>query len=181
MIQDFKDKKPKYGKEVFIAPNAWVIGDVELGDNVTIFFSTVLRGDILPIKIGSRTNIQEHSLLHTSHGRTPTIVGNDVTIGHRAIVHGCTIADSSLIGMGATVLDEAVIEEECIIAAGALVPEGKRIPKRSLVMGVPGKIVRDITDEDLAYIKRAASDYVKVGLEYQSLIKTDSYPSHTKP
>ncbi|MCB0361037.1 MAG: gamma carbonic anhydrase family protein, partial [Bdellovibrionales bacterium] len=103
MIQPLDDRHPVIGREVFVAPTATVVGDVELGDHVTVFFGAVLRGDILPIRVGKRTNIQEHALLHTSHGRTPTILGEGVTIGHGAIVHGCTVADCSLIGMGSTI------------------------------------------------------------------------------
>jgi carbonic anhydrase/acetyltransferase-like protein (isoleucine patch superfamily) len=168
---------PRIGKNVFLAPDAWLIADVELADDVSVFFGAVLRGDIKAIRVGARTNIQEHALLHTTGGRTPTIIGEDCTIGHRAIVHGATVSDRCLLGMGAIILDEAVIEEECIIGAGALVPEGKRIPSRSLVVGVPGKIVRTISDEEVADLKKAAAAYVRTGATLEAAIKNQSTKS----
>ena len=109
-------------------------------------------------------------MLHTSGGRTPTVIGDDVTIGHRAIVHGCTIGNRCLIGMGAIILDETVIEDECIIGAGALVPEGKRIPARSMVLGVPGKVIRSLTPEEVAMLPQSASRYVELGAMYRVLL-----------
>ncbi len=164
---------PRVGKDVFLAPNAWLIADVELADNVSVFFGAVLRGDLKPIRVGARTNIQEHALLHTTGGRTPTIIGEDCTIGHRAIVHGARVSDRCLIGMGSIILDEAVIGEECIIGAGALVPEGKIIPARSLVVGVPGKVVRSVTDEEAAGLKKAAAAYVQSGATLDAAIKAE--------
>lgn len=166
MIQALGKISPTIGKEVFVAPDAWVIGDVELGNNVSVFFGAILRGDILPIRIGRGTNIQEHSMLHTSHGRVPTIVGEDCTIGHRAIVHGCKVGNRTLIGMGAIVLDEAEIGDECLIGAGALILEGKKIPPRSLVVGSPGKVIRELNDAEVEGLKRSAADYVKTGALY---------------
>src|SRR5690606_24995534 len=119
MILTLDGKKPEIGRNCFIAPDAWTIGDVVLGDEVTIMFGAVLRGDILPIRIRSRTNIQEHSLLHTGNGRTPTILGEEVTVGHRASIHGAKVGNRCLIGMGSIILDEAVIEDECVIGAGS--------------------------------------------------------------
>lgn len=157
---------PRIGQNVFIAPDAWVIGDVELADNVSIFFGAVLRGDILPIKVGARSNIQEHSVVHTSRRRTPTIIGEDVTVGHRATLHGAHICDRCIVGMGAIVLDEAVVEEECLIAAGAVITEGKRIPARSLVIGIPARVIRPLDEKEIAYIKESAERYTTVGAKY---------------
>ena len=167
MIMPFKTSVPKLGNEVFIAPGAWVIGNVEIADSVSIFFGSVLRGDIQPIRIGRGTNIQEHSMLHTTQKRSPAIVGEYVTIGHRAIVHGCKIGDRSLVGMGAIVLDDTVIEEECLIAAGTIVPEGKTIPAKSMVMGVPGKVVRTLSEEEIRMIRKGTDHYIELGKEYQ--------------
>ena len=169
MIKSFGEKTPSFGEEVFVAPDAWVIGDVSIGSHVSIFFHAVLRGDILPISIGSGTNIQEHAMIHTSHGRTPTVVGENCTIGHRAIVHGCSLGDRVLVGMGAIILDETEIGDECIIAAGAVVPEGKKIPPRSLVMGVPGKVVRELGEEDLKYLEDSARGYIEAGKLYSRM------------
>lgn len=166
MLLDLNGVEPQLGQEVFVAPNAWVIGDVILGDNVSIFFGAVLRGDILQIRVGARTNIQEHALLHTSHGRTPTLVGDDVTIGHRAIVHGCSVGSRSLIGMGATILDEAQIGEECIIGANALVLEGAVIPPRSLAVGSPAKIIRRLDEQAIAMLRESAAAYVDTGRQF---------------
>ncbi|MFN8391064.1 MAG: gamma carbonic anhydrase family protein [Bdellovibrionota bacterium] len=169
MVTEFDGHTPKLHESVFIAPDAWVIGDVRLGEDVSIFFGAVLRGDILPIRIGKGTNIQEHSMLHTSQQRSPTLVGDYVTIGHRAIVHGCSIGNRCLIGMGSVILDETVIEDDCIIAAGTVIPEKKHIPARSMVMGVPGKVVRTLSDDEVARLPNGAYHYVEVGRKYREL------------
>ncbi|MCB0324603.1 MAG: gamma carbonic anhydrase family protein [Bdellovibrionales bacterium] len=161
MIIPFQSKTPMLGNDTFVAPDAWIIGDVTLGECVSVFFHAVLRGDLLPIRVGARTNIQEHAMLHTTSGRSPTIVGSQVTVGHRAIIHGATVGDRCLIGMGSIILDDTVIEDDCIIGAGAVVPEGKRIPARSLVMGVPGKVVRTLSDEEVAKLPASAEAYVQ--------------------
>lgn len=166
MIIPYRDTTPTIGSDVFVAPDAWVIGDVTLGDQVSLFFGAVLRGDFLSITVGSRTNIQEHALLHTTIGRTPTVVGDEVTVGHRAIVHGATVGNRCIIGMGATLLDDAVVEDECIIAAGSLVTSNTRIATRSLAMGVPAKVVRSLTSEEIAYFKETAGHYLVAGKDY---------------
>lgn len=174
MIVPFGSHHPRIGAEVFVAPDAWVIGDVELAPNVSVFFGAVLRGDILPIRVGAGTNIQEHSMLHTSHGRAPTIIGESVTIGHRAIVHGCSVGNRCLIGMGAIVLDEAVIEDECLVGAGSLITEGKHFPPRSLILGSPAKVVRQLDDAEVAQLPSGAQHYVALGTEYRRLLRSGS-------
>lgn len=153
-------KSPQLGEDVFVAPNASVIGDVVIGDRSSVWFGVVVRGDCYPIRIGARTNIQDNAVVHVTGGKAETRIGDDVTVGHLALVHGCTIGDRCLIGMGSIVLDGAVIEDDCLIAAGALVPPRMRVPARSLVMGRPGKIVKTLTDEDLANIRASAEAYV---------------------
>lgn len=170
MILPLHGQSPDIAASAFIAPDAWVIGDVAIAEEVSIFFGAVLRGDILPIRVGARTNIQEHSMLHTSHGRVPTIVGEEVTIGHRAIIHGCTIEPRTLIGMGAIVLDEAVIGSECLVAAGSVITEGKRFPSRSMIMGIPGKVVRSLTDEEVRKLHQSAASYVKSGQSLKGVL-----------
>lgn len=170
MILPFDSHTPAVGANSFIAPDAWVIGDVTLGANVSVFFGAVLRGDILPLQVGDRTNIQEHCLLHTTHHRTPTIVGSDVTMGHRAILHGATVGDRCLIGMGAIILDGAVIGQECLVGAGTLITEGRVIPPRSMVLGSPGQIIRSLTDEEVRGLQSAASSYVISGEAFQKLL-----------
>ncbi len=167
MIVAFGGHDPLIATGTFVAPDAWVIGDVELGPQVSVFFGAVLRGDILPIRVGAGSNIQEHALLHTSHGRSPTLVGEQVTIGHRAIVHGCTIGNRCLIGMGAIVLDDTVIEDECLVGAGAVVTERKRFPARSLILGSPAKIVRTLEDVEIRQLATGATNYVTLGGEYR--------------
>ena len=165
----FKEKTPVVSASAFIAPNAWVIGDTSIGENVSIFFHAVLRGDIQSIKVGRGTNLQEHALVHTSHGMSPALIGEDVTVGHRAIVHGCSIGDRCLIGMGATVLDNAEVGEECIIGAHALVPKGMKIPPRSLVIGTPAKVTRALTTDEINNLTASAQGYQRLGETYRAM------------
>ena len=165
-IHSLKGVTPKLGRNVFVAPNASVIGDVVIGNTSSVWFGAVLRGDAFPIRIGARTNIQDNAVVHITGGKAATTVGDDVTVGHLALVHGCTIGHRCLVGMGSIVLDGAVIEDECLIAAGALVPPGMRVPTRSLVMGRPGKVVRLLTPADLEHILEAAKVYVAHAAEY---------------
>lgn len=144
----------------WVAPGAHVIGDVILGQDVGIWFGSVLRGDKEPLTVGDRSNIQELCMVHADPD-FPTTIAEDVTIGHRAIIHGCTIGPNTLIGMGATILNGAVIGSDCIIGAGALVTEGKVIPDGSVVMGAPGKIVREVDDKMRDMIARPTLNYVK--------------------
>ena len=163
----FNEKNPVVSASAFLAPDAWVIGDVTIGENVSIFFNAVLRGDIQSIKIGRGTNVQEHTLVHTSHGMSPAIIGQDVTVGHRAIIHGCSIGNRCLIGMGATILDNADVGDECIVGAHALVPKGMKIPPRSLVVGTPGKVVRQLTDDEISSLSESAAGYQSLGATYR--------------
>ena len=152
---------PKLADEtVWIADTAHVIGNVILGRNVSIWFGCTLRGDNEPIAIGERTNIQENAVLHTDPG-FPLTIGAGCTIGHKAMVHGCTIEDGALIGMSATILNGAVIGRNCLVGAGALVTEGKTFPDNSLVLGAPAKVVRMLTEEDIAEMRRTSNHYVE--------------------
>lgn len=154
------DRHPQLADPVWIAPNATVIGDVRLGKNVSLWWNTVLRGDHDPITIGEDTNIQDGSILHTDPG-APLVIGCRVTVGHLVMLHGCTIGNDSLIGMKSVILNHAVIGQHCLIGANTLIPEGKIIPDRSVVIGSPGKIVREVTDKDLERIRRGAQNYLK--------------------
>jgi len=158
MIKGIKGIEPNIHEDAFVADTAAVIGNVNIGKGSSIWYGAVLRGDIENITIGEFTNVQDNSVIHTETG-IPTKVGNYTVIGHNAIVHGCTIGNNCLIGMGAIILNRAVIGDNCIIGAGALVPEGKVIPPNSLVLGVPGKVVREVTDEEIESIKRNAMRY----------------------
>lgn len=151
-------KTPADG-EYWVAPNAVVVGRVAIGEAVGIWFGAVIRGDNEPISIGAETNIQEHCIFHSDDGY-PLTVGRGCTIGHRAILHGCTIGDNVLVGMGATVLNGAVIGDDCLIGAGALVPEGRTIPPGSLVLGMPGKVARPLSADEVARNRWSAAHYV---------------------
>ncbi len=153
------DKVPRFGEGCWIADNATVIGQVNAGRNVSIWYNVVIRGDNDPITIGDDTNIQDGSILHNDQG-VPLQIGAGVTIGHMVMLHGCTVGDGSLIGINAVVLNHAVIGKNCIIGANALIPEGKVIPDRSLVVGSPGRIIRELTDQDIANLKANAAHYV---------------------
>ena len=168
MLYEHCGKAPVLGRDVFIAPNATVIGDVELGDESSIWFGCIVRGDVFPIRFGARTNLQDGSVVHVTGGKARTTVGDDVTIGHMALLHGCTIGSRTLIGMGSIILDGAVIGDECIIAAGSLIAPGAKIPARSLVMGRPGKVVRTLADEDLGWVREAGSLYVGYARTFRS-------------
>lgn len=166
-------KRPQIDASAWIAPNATVIGDVRLGRNASIWWNAVLRGDNDPIVIGDNTNIQDGSVLHTDIGVGMTI-GANVTVGHMVMLHGCTIGDGSLIGIGAVVLNNAVIGQDCLIGAKALIPEGKVIPDRSLVIGSPGKVVRQLTDDDIAMIRAGNHHYVEHLQHYRDgLVRLD--------
>ena len=147
MFYDLKDKKPKNFGENWVAPSATIIGDVILEKNTSIWFNAVLRGDIENIYIGKGSNIQDGSVLHTDLG-CPLKVGKNVTVGHLVMLHGCTIGDNSLIGIGAVILNNAKIGKNCIIGAKALITENKEIPDNSLVVGSPGKVIREVTEEE---------------------------------
>ncbi|MFZ3588786.1 gamma carbonic anhydrase family protein [Bacillus sp. DJP31] len=166
MLYSFQDKTPELDSTVFVAPGARIIGDVTIGKESTVWFNAVLRGDEGPITIGKRTSIQDNVTCHLYEG-SPLFIGDEVTVGHNAILHGCTIKNRSIIGMGSTILDGAEIGEECIIGANTLIPPGKIIPPRSLVVGSPGKVVREITDKDLELIQLSIDSYVGKGTVYK--------------
>ncbi|UYN99093.1 MAG: gamma carbonic anhydrase family protein [Devosia sp.] len=159
----------------FIAPNATIIGDVVIGAEAGIWFGVVIRGDIERISIGARTNVQENAVLHTD-ADFPLVIGRDVTIGHAAIVHGCTIGDNSLVGMGATVLNGARIGKNCLIGANALITENKIIPDNSLVMGAPGKVVREIDAEGIKALSASAERYVRNARRFAAGLKPVGRP-----
>lgn len=169
-------KSPQLTEPVWIAPTATVIGDVRLGAQASVWWNAVLRGDNDPITIGERTNIQDGAVLHTDEG-VPLLLGSDVTVGHMAMLHGCTIGDGSLIGIGAIVLNRAVVGRECLIGAGSLIPEGRIIPDRSVVMGTPGKVVRQLSDEEAARLRQSAAHYVRNWGNYQALLRERTPPS----
>jgi len=174
MLHKFKDTLPKLGKNTWIAPSADVVGDVICGEDCSIWFGCVVRGDVHYISIGDRTNIQDLSMIHVTHYKkddksdgNPTIIGDDVTIGHRVMLHGCTIENGCLIGMSATILDGAVIGKESIVGAGSLVTKNKIFPPRSLIMGSPAKVVKTLDDKDIEELYASASRYVEFKKDYE--------------
>ncbi len=152
---------PKIGKNVFLASGVKIIGDVEIRDESNVWYNTVIRGDVHYIRIGELTNIQDCSMLHVTNGRFPLNIGNKVTIGHSVKLHGCTLKDLCLIGIGAIVLDGAVVEENSMVAAGSVVKPGFIVPSRKLVGGVPAKVIRDLTEEEIKDFESSAYRYKK--------------------
>lgn len=165
-VYKFGDAAPKLAADTWIAPSADVIGDVHLGAGSSVWFGTVIRGDVFHIRIGDLTNIQDNSVIHVTTDKYPTLIGNGVTVGHKAILHGCKIEDGCLIGMGAIVMDRAVIGEGAFVAAGALVSEGTVIPPRTLAMGIPARPKRELTDEEVERLGWAASHYKNMAATY---------------
>ena len=159
MIYQFEGRIPSLPEEYYVADSAEVIGDVRLGSQSSVWFGTVLRGDIEPIIVGARSNIQDNSVAHTGTG-TPTILGDDVTVGHKVVLHGCTVGNNCLIGMGAILLDGCEIGENCIVGAGTLVGQGRRIPPGSLAVGRPARVIRTLSEDDFVNIRSYAERYV---------------------
>jgi carbonic anhydrase/acetyltransferase-like protein (isoleucine patch superfamily) len=158
------------GDAFFIAPSAAVIGRVALGRDVNVWFGAVLRGDTNTITIGERTNVQDNAVIHIDSD-APAVIGNEVTIGHSAVVHGCRVGDRSLIGIGATILSHAVIGDYCIVGAGALITERKAFPDRSVIVGSPAKRFRDVTDAEMEMLVASAAHYVELGKRYRTELR----------
>src|SRR6266498_1645935 len=162
VILPVENKYPEFGKNCFIAPNATIVGDVIMGDDCSIWFSAVIRGDVNFIRIGNKVNIQDGACIHCTYQRTSTIIGNNVSIGHNAIVHGCVLHDNVLIGMGSIVMDEAIVHSNTVIAAGTVVLEGTICEAGSIYAGVPARKIKDIPREMISgEIERIANNYVK--------------------
>jgi len=160
IIKTVRGCVPRFGKNCYLADNATVVGEVVLGDHCTVWFNAVVRGDVHSITIGNYTNIQDGAVIHCTYQKAKTVIGNNVSIAHNAIVHGCTVGDNVLIGMGAVVMDDAVIEPYSVIAAGAVVLPGTIVPRGSIYAGMPAKKIKDISDEMKAVIERTAKNYV---------------------
>ncbi|MBM4121323.1 MAG: gamma carbonic anhydrase family protein [Nitrospira sp.] len=168
MIRTFQGIKPTIAKSAYIEDTAVVIGDVVIGEESSVWFNAVVRGDVHSIRIGNRTNVQDLCMLHVTHDTHPLIIGDDVTVGHHVVLHGCTVKDRVLIGMGAIIMDGAVIGENCVVGAGALVTEGTIVPPKSLILGSPAKVKRPVIDEELAWIKESAQNYIEYARQYVS-------------
>ncbi|TLS38103.1 gamma carbonic anhydrase family protein [Pseudalkalibacillus caeni] len=170
MLYPYNGMHPKVDDSAFIAPGARIIGDVSIGKESSIWFNTVIRGDEAPITIGDRTNVQDNCTCHLYEG-SPLVLEDEVSIGHNVILHGCTIRKGALIGMGAIILDGAEIGEGAFVAANTLVPPGKKIPPKTMVMGSPGKVVRDLNEKDFELIQLTIETYQKKGQEFKEQFK----------
>lgn len=170
MIYDLGDRKPR-SRALFVAPDAAVIGDVELGEDSSVWYGAVLRGDTEPIRIGARSNIQDGTVVHTDDG-FPTTVAEDVTVGHNVILHGCTIGPGCTIGMGAILLNGSHVGANSLVAAGALLPEGREYPSDSVIMGVPARAVRELTDDERARVAEGSEVYQQRAREHRDQLRT---------
>jgi len=168
VIIPWKGKTPQVAADAFIAPNATLIGDLVIGARSSIWFNVVLRGDVNYIRVGERTNIQDGTIVHVATNDGPTLIGNDVLIGHAAIIHGCTLEDGCFVGMAATVMDDAVVESQGMVAAGALVTPGKRVKARQLWAGAPAKFMRELTDAEVANMKVQTARYADLADVYRA-------------
>jgi carbonic anhydrase/acetyltransferase-like protein (isoleucine patch superfamily) len=168
IVKSLLDKTPKWGNDCFFAENSVLIGDLEMGDQCSVWYNAVIRADVNFIRMGNKVNVQDGAVIHCTYQKYPTIIGNNVSIGHNALVHGCTIKDNVLIGMGSIVMDDCVVEENSIIAAGAVLTQGTHVPSGSVFAGVPAKKIKDI-DENLSKgeIERIANNYIKYSSWYK--------------
>ncbi len=159
LIVEVQGKTPQITEGVFLAPNCSIIGDVTLGKNCSVWFNAILRGDVFPIVIGDDTNIQDGTVIHGTYKKCGTTIGKRVSVGHNVILHGCTIGDEVLVGMGTIIMDKAEIPSRCIVGAGSLVTEESKFPEGSLILGRPAKVVRPLTSEELAFLPKSADNY----------------------
>ena len=166
MIINYLSKKPDIHDSVFLAPGAYIIGDVSIGEQSTIWFNAVLRGDEDSITIGNKCSIQDNATIHLYEG-APVVVEDEVTVGHQVVLHGCKVGKRSIVGMGSVILDHVEIGEECIIGANTLITQGTKIPPRSLVVGSPGKVVRELSEKDFELIQLSIDTYVQKGIEFK--------------
>jgi carbonic anhydrase/acetyltransferase-like protein (isoleucine patch superfamily) len=168
IVRPFGGKQPRIDPSALVAEDAVVVGDVEIGAESSLWFGTVARGDVNFIRIGARTNLQDGTIVHVTSGTHPTVIGDDVTVGHRVVLHGCTVHDRCLVGIGATVMDGAVVGPDAMIGAGALVAPGTVVPPRTLFLGAPAKAKRALTDEEVAFLLRSARNYVGYARQYRA-------------
>lgn len=168
IVKEVQGKKPQFGKDCFIAENATIVGEVEMGDQCSVWFNAVIRGDVHYIKMGNKVNVQDGAVVHCTYKKSPTTIGNNVSIAHNAIVHGCTIHDNVLVGMGSIVMDDCVVESNSIIAAGAVLIKGTHVPAGTVFAGMPAKKIKDISPElTQGEVERIANNYVKYASWYE--------------
>jgi carbonic anhydrase/acetyltransferase-like protein (isoleucine patch superfamily) len=169
VIAPYGGQAPRLHPSVLVAAGGVVIGDVEMGEGSSVWYGTIVRGDVNRVRIGARTNLQDGTIVHVTGGTHPTVVGDDVTVGHRVVLHGCTVKDRCLVGIGAIVLDGAVVGPEAMIGAGALVPPGMVVPPGKLVLGSPAKVKRDLTPEEIAFFRQSAARYVEYAARHRAV------------
>ncbi len=177
MIRPFQGMVPKLGRRIFVSDNAMVLGDVEIGDDSSVWFNCVLRGDVNYIRIGARTNIQDMSCIHVTNGKWPTILGDEVSIAHNVMLHGCTLHNGVLVGMSTTIMDGAVIGEGCLVAAGSLVREGFQAPPHSLIAGWPATVKKELREDQRKFVGSIWSRYVR----YKEAYFKDGWPIAESP
>jgi carbonic anhydrase/acetyltransferase-like protein (isoleucine patch superfamily) len=166
-IRAFKGVRPRIHPTAFIEDSAQVIGDVEIGEDASVWFNTVVRGDVHYIRIGARSNIQDLSMIHVLRDRAPTTLGEDVTVGHHVVLHGCRIGNRVLVGIGAVVMDEVEVGDDCLVAAGSLLTPGTKVPSGVLVLGSPARVKRDLTAEEREFVASRAANYVRYAREHR--------------
>jgi carbonic anhydrase/acetyltransferase-like protein (isoleucine patch superfamily) len=166
----YHEKVPKLGERVFVAPGAQVVGDVSLGDDASVWFNTVVRGDVNYVRIGARSNLQDGCVVHVTHETHPTLIGEGVVVGHAVVLHGCTVEDGALVGIGARVLDGAVVEAGAQVAAGAVVTPGHRVPAGHLAVGIPARVRRELSDEERVHIAAIRDRYVALKEQYRQTL-----------
>ena len=168
MMKKYLDKLPTIHSDAWVADEAIVIGDVVVGKDASIWFQTIVRGDVSYVRIGERTNIQDHCTIHVTRDACPTIIHDDVTVGHRVVLHGCEVKSGALIGIGSIVLDKSVVEEGALVGAMSLVPPGMRVPAGHLVMGQPARVVRPVKDAERAWMAETVANYIGYGRDYKN-------------
>lgn len=171
IILPYRGVRPRIADDAFIAPGAVVIGDVEIGPGANVWFGCVLRGDVNIIRVGARANLQDGTIVHVNGGDGPTFIGAEVVIGHKCLIHACTLEDRAFVGMGASVIDNAVVEGEAMVAAGALVTPRKRVPRGQLWAGRPARYARDLTPDELDHAAGIVSRYHALGAEYREMLE----------
>lgn len=169
-LYPYRNIRPSIASTAFIAPSADIIGDVHIGEGSGIWFGCVLRGDVASIRVGQRTNIQDGTIIHVTRNGHPTLIGSGITIGHQVLLHACKLEDGCFIGMGATLMDDVVVESGAMVAAGALITPGKTVKKGQIWAGNPGKYFRDMTEQEVAYIKISEQNYAIHAEEYQGIV-----------
>jgi len=168
IIEPYGGRGPRLHPTVFVAPGGVVVGDVEIGEGSSVWFGAVVRGDVNHVRIGARTNLQDQTVVHVTSGTHPTLVGDEVTVGHRVVLHGCTVGRRALVVIGAIVLDGALVGEEAMVGAGALVPPGFVVPPRTLVLGAPARVKRPLTAEEIEGLARSAERYAAYAARYRA-------------